>query len=77
MGGTRREFGLHMVNIDKLFELSFNFLSITGSQMVRRGIRKSNTKNEVNKILNRVLRWKAFERGKHNRKFIENNRQIK
>ena len=66
-----------MVNIEKLLELSFNFLNITRNQIVQMGIRKNNTTNRVNKMLNRVLRWKAFQRGKHIRKFIENNRQIK
>ena len=74
--GTRRVVGFVMVDIEKLLELEFNFLILIRRQMVRRGIRKRNTKNEVDTMLNRTRRWKAFRRGKHIKIFRENNKQI-
>jgi len=46
-GGARRVVGLDMAGIEKLLELAFNFLIFKRIQVVRRGIRKRNTRNEL------------------------------
>jgi len=51
-----------MAGIEKLLKLTFNLFSFTGSQAIGWCIKESSTRYEIDGVLNRALRGKAFRR---------------